>query len=64
MAGCYGIETRYPYLDRDLVQEFLWLTPELKNKHYKAPIHEYFKRNGYPFEKGVKKGFRAKDNLI
>ncbi|HUV81579.1 MAG TPA: hypothetical protein VMW53_00675 [archaeon] len=63
IAGCYGIETRYPFLDRDLVQEFLWLTPELKNRRYKAPLHEYFKRNDYPFEEGVKKGFRAKDNL-
>lgn len=63
VAGCYGIETRYPYLDRALAQEFLWLTPELKNRHYKAPLHEYLKRNDYPFEEGVKKGFRAKDNL-
>jgi len=63
VAGCYGIETRYPYLDTALVQEFLWLTPELKNKNYKAPLHEYFKRNNYPFEEGVKKGFRAKDGL-
>ena len=27
VAGAYGIETRYPFLDRDVVQEFLWLKP-------------------------------------
>ena len=25
VAGSYGIETRYPYLDRFVIQEFLWL---------------------------------------
>lgn len=57
IAGVYGIEMRYPFLDTDLVQEFLWLTPELKNAHYKAPIREYLIRNEVPFEEGVKKGF-------
>jgi len=56
VAGSHSIETRYPFLDRDVVQEFLWLTPDLKNKHYKAPIHEYLKRNNFPFLEGVKIG--------
>jgi asparagine synthase (glutamine-hydrolysing) len=56
VAGSHGIETRYPFLDKDVVQEFLWLTPGLKNTHYKAPIHEYLKRNNYPFSEGVKIG--------
>ena len=60
----YGIEARYPYLDVDLVQEFLHLTPELKNIHYKAPLHEYFQRNNYPYDDGIKKGFRANCNLL
>ena len=60
----YGIETRYPFLDVDLVQEFLHLTPELKNINYKAPLHEYFKRNNYPYDDGIKKGFRANCNLL
>ena len=34
VAGAYGIETRYPFLDTDLVQEFLWLSAELKNNKY------------------------------
>ncbi|MBS0519570.1 MAG: asparagine synthetase B [Proteobacteria bacterium] len=57
VAGAYGIETRYPFLDREVVQEFLWLTPELKNRRYKAPLYEYLTRNGYPFDAGKKMGF-------
>ena len=59
IAGAYGIETRYPFLDRDVVQEFLWLTTELKNRNYKAPLHEYLTRHDYPFEVGKKTGFRV-----
>jgi hypothetical protein len=51
-------------LDTQLVQEFLWLSSKLKNKQYKAPLTEYLERNNYPFEKGVKTGFRANTNLI
>ncbi len=56
VAGSHGIETRYPFLDKKVVQEFLWLTPILKNKYYKAPVHEYLTRNHFPFEEGVKIG--------
>lgn len=58
IAALYGIEVRYPFLDVDLVQEFLWLTPELKNKFYKAPTREYLIKNNVPFDENVKKGFR------
>lgn len=58
VGGAFAIETRYPFLDKQLVQEFLWLAPELKNRHYKAPIYEYLTRNNVPFEKDVKRGFR------
>jgi asparagine synthetase B (glutamine-hydrolysing) len=58
IAALYGIECRYPYLDVNLVQEYLWLSPELKNAHYKAPTREYLIRNNFPFDEGVKKGFR------
>ena len=57
IAGSYGIETRYPYLDRRLVQEFLWLSTKLKNSAYKAPLREYLKRHKFPFEENVKRGF-------
>ena len=64
VAGSYGIETRYPFLDKQVVQEFLWLNSSLKNKKYKAPIDEYLSKNNYPFQKGAKTGFQANKNLI
>ena len=57
VAGALGTEGRFPYLDRAVVQEFLWLSPELKNRNYKAPLHDYMKRCCYPFDEGVKTGF-------
>lgn len=63
IAKLYGIECRYIFLDTDLVQEFLNLTPELKNKEYKAPLHEYLTINNIPFEKGVKRGFNPIFNM-
>jgi asparagine synthetase B (glutamine-hydrolysing) len=60
VPAVYGIETRYPFLDIDVVQEFLWLKPELKNAHYKAPLYEYLKTNKVPFEENVKRGFSIK----
>ena len=35
VGGSYGIEVRYPFLDRSLVQEFLKIDNRLKNKNYK-----------------------------
>jgi asparagine synthetase B (glutamine-hydrolysing) len=64
VAGSYGIETRYPFLDTKLVQEFLWLSSNLKNEKYKAPLDEYLIRNGFPFQRGAKTGFQANSNLI
>jgi asparagine synthetase B (glutamine-hydrolysing) len=57
IPAVYGIETRYPFLDIDLVQEFLWLKAELKNRFYKAPLHNYLTKNNIPFEANVKRGF-------
>lgn len=57
ILGRHGIEGRYPFLDAGLVQEFLWLTPQLKNLEYKAPIAAFMRAHGYPFEAGVKRGF-------
>ena len=57
VAGTYGIETRYPFLDAKLVQEFLWLTQELKNKRYKSVIAEYLDANDFPFDENAKCGF-------
>ncbi|AYV84292.1 MAG: hypothetical protein Hyperionvirus21_26 [Hyperionvirus sp.] len=63
VSGSQGIEGRYPYLDKKLVQEFLWLTPELKNSYYKAPLDYYLKSHSYPYEDGIKRGFEAGRNL-
>jgi asparagine synthase (glutamine-hydrolysing) len=57
VAGSYGIETRYPYLDKDVVQEFLWLDSKIKNSNYKSVLFEYFNKNKYPFEPNRKIGF-------
>lgn len=59
VSGAHGIEGRYPFLDKYLVQEFLWLTPELKNKNYKSVLFEYLKKNNYPFENKIKRGFNS-----
>jgi len=61
--GAYGIESRYPFLDKAVVQEFLWLSHDLKNSEYKAPIEYYLRENNYPFLSRVKKGFSADKNL-
>jgi asparagine synthetase B (glutamine-hydrolysing) len=57
VGGSYGIEVRYPFLDKNVVQEFLWLSVELKNKIYKSPIDNYLRVNKYPFNEGQKLGF-------
>ena len=57
VLGRFGLEGRYPFLDRDVVQSFLALTPELKNREYKAPVAEFLRRYSYPYESGKKCGF-------
>ncbi|MCZ6672782.1 MAG: asparagine synthase-related protein [Verrucomicrobia bacterium] len=64
VSGSHGIETRYPFLDKTCVQEFLWLKTKLKNQRYKAPIGEYLGRCDYPYDEGVKLGFSANRYLV
>lgn len=59
IIGCLGIEARYPFLDKHLVQEFLWLSSDLKNAFYKAPLREYLIQNNFPYSENEKKGFRV-----
>ena len=59
VSGSYGVEGRYPFLDRDVVQEFLWLKPELKNANYKSVLHHYLKKHQYPFDEAQKVGFNC-----
>lgn len=57
IAGSLGIETRYPFLDRKLVQSYLNLISNLKNKKYKSPVDFLFSKLNYPFSTG-KIGFQ------
>jgi len=57
VAGAYGIEARYPFLDINVIQEFLWLKPELKNLHYKSVLYTYLTENNFPFNENEKIGF-------
>lgn len=58
VAGAYGIEGRYPFLDKDVVQEFLWLSADLKNSNYKSPLHNYLEHvHSFPYEHNNKTGF-------
>jgi asparagine synthase (glutamine-hydrolysing) len=57
VAGSYGIEARYPFLDKDVIQEFLWLSVDMKNKNYKNVLHNLMSERGFPFNVGVKTGF-------
>jgi asparagine synthetase B (glutamine-hydrolysing) len=59
VTGTWGVEGRYPFLDKQVVQEFLWLSHDLKNKHYKSVIHNYLTSNNYPFEENQKVGFNC-----
>ena len=66
VGGTYGIETRYPFLDPNVVQEFLWLDHRLKNASYKAPIEYSLNLLNYPIAPdGLtgKVGFRANSNF-
>ena len=57
VAGSFGIETRYPYLDKYVVQEFLSITSDLKNSKYKSVLYNYLNQNNYPFCENEKIGF-------
>ena len=48
IGGAYGVEVRYPFLDKVFIQEFLHLTKEMKNKFYKSVVTEYLNRNNMP----------------
>lgn len=61
ILGRHGIEGRYPFLDKRVVQEFLWLTPQLKNAAYKAPLDYFLRKHDYPFEVETKRGFCPAD---
>ena len=45
------------YLDKYVVQEFLWLDSKLKNSKYKSVLDNYLTTSDYPFESNIKRGF-------
>jgi len=57
ISGAYGLEGRYPFLDKKVVQEFLWLDVELKNANYKSVLYNYLKTNNFVFSENEKIGF-------
>jgi asparagine synthetase B (glutamine-hydrolysing) len=57
VAGSYGIEARYPFLDKRVVQEFLALDPRLKNSRYKSALRAYLEANQFPTAFDMKIGF-------
>lgn len=57
VAGSYGIEARYPFLDRRVVQEFLALDHKLKNSVYKSALRVYLESNKFPSHFDKKIGF-------
>ena len=68
ISGGFGIEGRYPFLDKKVVQEYLSLNERLKNKEFKSPIVYFLKKHRYPYRKSrtllgkkisVKSGFSA-----
>lgn len=62
VAGAHGMEGRYPFLDVDLVQEFLWVSADLKNSLIKAPLVRYMRNASYPYH-SKKISFNARANL-
>lgn len=57
VAGAYGIEARYPFLDKRVVQEFLALDHRLKNSAYKSALRAYLETQRFPSVFDVKIGF-------
>jgi asparagine synthetase B (glutamine-hydrolysing) len=56
ITGSFGVEGRYPFLDTNVVQAFLNISPRLKNRSNKAPIWNYLEENNY-HRQHIKHGF-------
>ncbi|KAF4696007.1 hypothetical protein FOZ60_002729 [Perkinsus olseni] len=63
VAGAHGIESRYPFLDRRVVQEFLWLDASVKNAAYKSCVSAFLDHHDFPKEHAGKRGFAASKHL-
>ncbi len=58
IGGSIGYELRYPFLDKKLVQEFLHLSPKLKNNDIKPAVFSYLVNNNFPVF-SEKRGFNV-----
>jgi len=47
-CGLHGLEVRYPYLDKEVWQETLWLDKNIY-QHFKQPQRQYMLANKFPF---------------
>jgi len=63
ISGSFGIEGRYPLLDKKVVQEFLWLYPKLKNRSFKSPLSNFMEENSYPYLVGKPEKFKRGFNV-
>lgn len=54
-----GVEARHFYLDKRLVQEFLWLSPRLKNMRAKHFLKSYLEEKGIYLDYSTHAGFRG-----
>ena len=59
VAGSFGIEARYPFLDKSVIQEFLNLSHHLKNWRYKSVLRNLLDEARYPYSPDEKRGFLA-----
>ena len=59
VAGAHGVEGRYPFLDPKVVQEYLWLSADVKNSEYKRPVADYLRAFGFPNAWKQKIGFNV-----
>lgn len=57
VAGSFGMEARYPFLDLAVVQEFLNLKADIKNNQYKSVIREYLDAREFQVKENQKIGF-------
>ena len=63
VAGAHGVEGRYPFLDPAVVQEFLWLSADVKNSEYKRPVADFLRAHSFANTWNQKVGFTASRNL-
>ena len=56
VAGSFGMEARYPFLDYYVVQEYLSICSEIKNSRYKIVLADMFEELNFPFDENSKIG--------